>query len=135
MNNILKLLSLEDSSVTITDVSITNNIKTVTVEKNLQPVFCPCCGCRMHSKSILTSTVDIPTILLRHKRLSSGIIESFNRKPKDMKRNSRGFRNFSHFRNRLLFATRKEALLLEYPKTREEILNKTGSKREPYKKK
>lgn len=70
-----------------------------------------------------------------YKRLSSGIIESFNRKPKDMKRNSRGFRNFSHFRNRLLFATRKEAPLLGSPKTKEEILNKTGSKRGPYKKK
>ena len=70
-----------------------------------------------------------------YKRLSSGIIESFNRKPNDMKRNSRGFRNFSHFRNRLLFATRKEAPLLGSPKTKEEILNKTGSKRGPYKKK
>lgn len=40
------------------------------------------------------------------KRLSSGLIESFNRKPKDMKRLSRGYRNFNQMRNRLLFAER-----------------------------
>ena len=68
-------------------------------------------------------------------RLSSGIIESFNRKPKDMKRNSRGYRNFNHMRNRLLFATRNEAPLLGLPKSKEEIHNYTGIKRGAYKKK
>lgn len=70
-----------------------------------------------------------------YRRLSSGIIESFNRKPQDMKRTSRGFRNFSHFRNRLLFATRKEAPLLGTPKTAKEVRNKTGLRRGSYKKK
>ena len=70
-----------------------------------------------------------------YRRLSSGIIESFNRKPQDMKRTSRGFRNFSHFRNRLLFATRREAPLLGTPKTAKEIHNKTGLRRGSYKKK
>ena len=39
-------------------------------------------------------------------RLSNGPIESLNRKVKDLKRLGRGFRNFEHFRNRFLFATR-----------------------------
>lgn len=40
-------------------------------------------------------------------RLSNGPMESLNRKAKDMKRNCRGFTNFSHLRNRFLFSTRR----------------------------
>lgn len=40
-------------------------------------------------------------------RLSNGPIESLNRKIKDLKRLGRGFRNFEHFRNRFLYAARK----------------------------
>lgn len=68
-------------------------------------------------------------------RLSSGIIESFNRKPKDMKRNARGYRNFDHMRNRLLFATRNDPPILGVPRAKEAIHNHTGIKRGPYKKK
>lgn len=50
------------------------------------------------------------------KRLSSGAIEAFNRKPKDMQRNGRGYRNFTHMRNRLLFATRDNPPILGVPK-------------------
>ena len=39
-------------------------------------------------------------------RLSNGPIESLNGKVKDLKRLGRGFRNFEHFRNRFLYATR-----------------------------
>lgn len=39
-------------------------------------------------------------------RLSNGPIESINRKVKDLKRLGRDFRNFEHFRNRFLYATR-----------------------------
>ena len=39
-------------------------------------------------------------------RLSNGPIESLNTKIKDLKRLGRGFRNFEHFRNRFLYATR-----------------------------
>jgi len=39
-------------------------------------------------------------------RLSNGPIESINRKIKDLKRLGRGFRNFEHFRNCFLYATR-----------------------------
>ena len=69
------------------------------------------------------------------KRLSSGVIESFNRKPKDMKRNGRGYRNFNHMRNRLLFATRDDPPILGVPKSPEDAHNYTGIKRGPYKKK
>lgn len=65
-------------------------------------------------------------------RLSSGIIESFNRKPKDMKRNARGYQNFHHLRNRLLFATRIDPPILGVPKTAEEVRNYTGKKRGSY---
>jgi transposase len=44
-------------------------------------------------------------------RLSNGPIESINRKVKDLKRLGRGFRNFEHFRNRFLYATRSAPIL------------------------
>lgn len=44
-------------------------------------------------------------------RLSNGPIESLNRKAKDLKRMGRGFRNFEHFRNRFLYATRSSPVL------------------------
>lgn len=44
-------------------------------------------------------------------RLSNGPIESINRKVKDLKRLGRGFRNFEHFRNRFLYATRFSPVL------------------------
>ena len=44
-------------------------------------------------------------------RLSNGPMESLNRKIKDLKRLGRGFRNFEHFRNRFLYATRKAPVL------------------------
>lgn len=40
-------------------------------------------------------------------RLSNGPMESINRKIKDLKRIGRGYRNFEHFRNRFLYATRQ----------------------------
>lgn len=44
-------------------------------------------------------------------RLSNGPIESMNRKIKDLKRQGRGYRNFEHFRNRVLYATRSNPVL------------------------
>lgn len=44
-------------------------------------------------------------------RLSNGPIESINRKVKDLKRLGLGFRNFEHFRNRFLYATRSAPVL------------------------
>ena len=44
-------------------------------------------------------------------RLSNGPIESINCKVKDLKRLGRGFRNFEHFRNHFLYATRSSPVL------------------------
>lgn len=44
-------------------------------------------------------------------RPSNGPIESLNRKVKDLKRLGRGYRNFEHFRNRFLYATRNNPVL------------------------
>jgi len=46
-----------------------------------------------------------------YSRLSNGPVESINRKIKDLKRNGRGYKNFDHFRNRFLYATRKTPVL------------------------
>ena len=67
-------------------------------------------------------------------RLSNGPMESFNRKPKDYKRNSRGSSNFDYTRNRILWATRKNPSILGKPKSYEEIHSYRGRKRGPYKK-
>ena len=48
---------------------------------------------------------------LYNSRLSNGPIESINRKVKDLKRLGRGYKNFEHFRNRFLYATRNNPIL------------------------
>ena len=53
-------------------------------------------------------------------RLSNGPIESMNRKVKDLKRLGRGFRNFDHFRNRFLFASRSDPVLNGRVQTRQD---------------
>lgn len=54
-------------------------------------------------------------------RLSNGLMESFNRKPKDYKRSARGASNFDYTRNRILWAERKNPSILGIPKSAEEI--------------
>ncbi len=70
-----------------------------------------------------------------HRRLSNGPMEGFNRKPKDLKRNSRGVDNFPYTRNRILWSERKDAHILAVPKKEEDVHTYTGIKRGPYKKK
>ena len=69
------------------------------------------------------------------RRLSNGPIEGFNNKPKDLKRISNGVSNFEFVRNRILWATRKDAVMLGVPKTDKEVHTYTGKVRGPYKKK
>ena len=74
-------------------------------------------------------------VIETYRRMSNGPMEGFNRVPKDMKRNSRGFLDFEYLRNRLLWATRKEPSILGIPKPKEEIkATHKGKKRGPYKK-
>ena len=68
------------------------------------------------------------------RRLSNGPIKGFNRKPKDLKRNSRGVTNFLYTRNRILWATRENAPILAIPKNREDVSTHTDIKRGTYKK-
>lgn len=44
-------------------------------------------------------------------RLSNRTMGSVNRKAKDLKRLGRGYRNFEHYRNRFLYATRGNPVL------------------------
>ena len=66
-------------------------------------------------KALFSQQLPLPSFIMVEKigngkiydtRLSNGPIESLNRKVKDLKRLGRGFRNFEHFRNRFLYATR-----------------------------
>ena len=68
-------------------------------------------------------------------RLSNGPMESFNRKPKDLKRESRGFSDFNYTRNRILWATRDNPSVRGIPKSNNEIKKNKGKKRGPYNKK
>ena len=62
-------------------------------------------------------------------RLSNGPMESFNRKPKDLKRESRGFSDFNYTRNRILWATRDNPSVRGIPKPKDEIKKNKGKKR------
>ena len=66
-------------------------------------------------------------------RLSNGPMESFNRKPKDYKRNSRGSSNFNYSRNRILWSTRNRPALRNTPKSSNEVHSYVGKKRGKYK--
>lgn len=54
-------------------------------------------------------------------RLSNGPMESFNRKPKDYKRNARGASNFDYTRNRILWSERKDPAIRAVPKPMEQV--------------
>lgn len=68
------------------------------------------------------------------RRLSNGPIEGFNRKPKDLKRQSRGVQNIEYTRNRLLWSLRENEPILGSPKTKAEVYKYAARPRGPYKK-
>ena len=91
-----------------------------------------------HRKAIANSFIMVERHLKggdHVKRLSNGPAEALNRIVKDMKRNGRGYQNFSHLRNRFLFSQRENAAILGAPKSLEEVSNPTNQKRGPYRKK
>ena len=71
----------------------------------------------------------------RYRRLSNGPMEGYNRKPKDLKRNSRGVTNFEYTRTRLLWSNRPYEPILATPKPENKVHNYTYIKRGTYKKK
>jgi len=68
------------------------------------------------------------------RRISNGPIEGYNRKPKDFKRNSRGFRNIDYTINRLIWASREHEPVLAIPKDPKDVATHTGISRGPYNK-
>ena len=58
MHDIIDLLDLEDSSLNITDVTISGNKKIVTLETIPTIHHCPVCNYRMHSRGIKTRTIN-----------------------------------------------------------------------------
>lgn len=88
---------------------------------------------RDKKKEVINSFVVMPS-LGKTVRLSNGAMESFNRKPKDLKRLARGVENFEFFKQRILFSERTSKTVLAVPKPLKDIQNKTNKKRKPYKK-
>ena len=71
-----------------------------------------------------------------HKRMSNGPLESFNRKPKDYIRATRGIKNFDYFRARILWSSNLNRNMLATPRDIKLIRGKysTGLKRGSYSK-
>lgn len=62
MNSITELLNLEDTDITITDISIQGTTKTLTLETRPSLHFCPSCGFKMHSRGIKKRTIKHPIL-------------------------------------------------------------------------
>lgn len=62
MNSITDLLDLEDADIFISDISIRDTRKTITLETRPKPCFCPCCGFRMHSRGIKIRSISHPIL-------------------------------------------------------------------------
>ena len=67
-------------------------------------------------------------------RLSNGPMESFNRKPKDLKRLARGCDNFEFFRSRIMFSEQNGIPILDEPKMYKDIKPVSKDKRGSYNK-
>ena len=98
------------------------------LRRNLRPIVNSFTRIKVYRKSAHTEKEY-------YARLSNGPMESFNRKPKDLKRDSRGFSDFNYTRNRILWATRKNPSIKGVPKSMDQILSKKGKKRGSYNKK
>lgn len=62
MNDIIKLLDLEDSNIIVTNVGIIDRCKILTLETPPDIRFCPLCGYRMHSRGITERTINHPVL-------------------------------------------------------------------------
>lgn len=85
-----------------------------------------------YSNEAYTSSLSETSSNLR--RLSNGPMEGFNRKPKDLKRNSRGVENIRYTINRIIWSNRQNEPIRYTPKPLEEVKISTGVTRGPYKK-
>ena len=62
MNSITDLLNLEDSDISISDISIQGSTKILTLETKPCAHYCPSCGFRMHSKGVKTRKIKHPIL-------------------------------------------------------------------------
>ena len=62
MNSITNLLDLEDPDIIISEVQTQGQVKTITVETQPVPRFCPTCGYRMHSRGVKERTIRHPIL-------------------------------------------------------------------------
>ena len=85
-DDIIRFLDLKDANIESVSSVIRKGRRIVTLQKKLMVTYCPICSHRMYSKGIY------------------------------MKRNGRGYQNFSHLRNRFLFSQRENAAILGVPK-------------------
>ena len=60
MNNIIPFLGLEDSSLTIEDISTEGCVRTITLSTPPEGRFCPQCGFRMYSRGIRKRKINHP---------------------------------------------------------------------------
>lgn len=93
---------------------------------------------KKHQKEIVNSFTNISfpkngTYEDKLRRISNGPLEGYNRKPKDLKRLSRGFSNFDYTRNRILWSNRNNEPILGNPKSEKEVHTYTNIKRGSYK--
>ena len=62
MNSITDLLDLEDTDITITDIQIQGQTKTLFLESKPVAHYCPSCGYKMHSRRIKQRKINHPIL-------------------------------------------------------------------------
>lgn len=62
MNSVTDLLDLEDTDIFISDISIQNQTKTITLETRPVAHFCPSCGFKMHSRGVKPRHINHPIL-------------------------------------------------------------------------
>ena len=62
MNSITELLNLEDNNLIVSDISIEDGNKIITLETLPTAHYCPACGFRMYSKGIKKRRIKHPIL-------------------------------------------------------------------------
>lgn len=62
MHSITELLDLEDTEIIISDISVSGQTKTITIETPPIAHYCPSCGFKMHSRGIKKRTIRHPIL-------------------------------------------------------------------------
>ena len=62
MNSITDLLDLEDTDITITDIQVQGQTKTLFLESKPVAHYCPSCGYKMHSRGIKQRKINHPIL-------------------------------------------------------------------------